>query len=227
MREMEPKARFWVEAEVATAKAAVFIASAEADIGRGDYALGAVNSYYGLFHLGLSLLWQMPDSMPEELHQTLIRIRDAGNELPHKGMKHAAIEEFVEGFFLRSDLDLPVLAFRGLFAEAKALREFASYGPRVTYRSAQPFVGPCAIKPRDVQRLVQAAPVAFRQSLTAAWGKTAYDGTLGRIVADGAGQLLNDAQFPFVGWFGSAVLERARQLVRSLNGTAAPDSHRR
>ena len=212
MTEKEPKARFWVEARVATAKTAALIALAEADVARGDYAEAAVNAYYSLFHLGLSLLWLMPESMPEKLHHALIETRDTGKELPNKQISHKAVEDFLaEG---HDDLSR-------LFVDAIKLREFASYGPRVTYRSDEPFVGPCDYKPRDVRWIVQRAPVVFVESLNATWSKTAYDGLLGPIIVEGARDLLSDAQFPFVGWFAPSVLERASQLIQSLK-TAGP-----
>ena len=218
MGEIEPQSRFWVEAQVAVAKSAVFLAAAEADVSRHDFSLGAVDAYYGLFHLSLALMWLLPESLPVKLRESLASTRDAGSVLPNKLTSHKAAERFL----CDGQVDLPVPKLGTLFREALELREFASYGHRVSYDApGEPVVGPCSLTPNRVERVVRTAPPVFTEALRAAWPRTAYDGALGQITADGARRLLDDPQFPFKDWHSPAALGRARQLLGTLLGASS------
>ncbi|MBI4473597.1 MAG: hypothetical protein HY646_13090 [Acidobacteria bacterium] len=210
--EKDPQARFWVEAQVAVAKSAVLLAAAEADVARSDYAAGAVNAYYGLFHLSLALMWLLPESIPAKLRDALVAARDRGDELPAREYPtHKAAEQFLRD----GHADLPVPELAAVFREARDLREFVSYGPRVSYQGTQPLVGPCRYSPSAVQELVRKGLELFPSALRATWPRTAYTGMLGPFTADGAEQLLFDPQFPYRNWFSLGVRERAKEIIRS------------
>jgi len=208
----DPQARFWVEAEVSIAKSAVFLGTAEAEIDTGDLMSASINAYYSLFHLSLALMWLLPESMPQSLHQALIGVRDAGEELPNKITSHKKAEDFL----CAGQVTLPVPNLSPLYQRALKLREFASYGPRVTYDGDQPFVGPCSFQRRDVREIVQAIPNMFVSTLKAAFPQTAYEGYLAPIVVDGAIDLLHRSEFPFKNWYSESVLSRAEVLINSL-----------
>lgn len=208
----DPQARFWVEAQVAIAKSAVLLATAREETERGDLASSAVNAYYSLFHLSLALMWLLPESMPPSLHQGLIEIRDSGNELPSTMTSHKKAEDFLCG----GQVNLPVPNLASLYRLSLQLREFVSYGPRVTYDGDQPFVGPCSFQPQQVRLVVQQMPNIFVNALEAALPQTAYDGYLAPVVIDGAIELLRKSEFPFKSWYSSSAVEEAEKLIRRL-----------
>lgn len=208
----DPQARFWVEAQVSIAKSAVFIGAAEAEVNNGDLIPASISAYYALFHLSLSLMWLLPESLPPALYQNLIEIRDAGKELPNKITSHKKTEDFL----CNGQVNLPIPNLAPLYKRALKLREFASYGPRVTYDGEQPFVGPCSFQRRDVREIVISVPNLFLSAFKTALPKTAYKGYLGPIVIDHAVELLRGSEFPFKGWFADSVLNRAEALIKGL-----------
>ena len=212
----DPQARFWVEAKVSIAKSAVFLGCGEADLDRGDLMSASINAYYSLFHLSLTLMWLLPESVSQSLHKDLINVRDAGEELPNKITSHKKAENFLRAV----QVNLPVPNLISLYQRALTLREFASYGPRVTYNGDQPFVGTCSFQTRNVREIVQAMPDMFVSALRAAFPQTAYEGNLAPIVVDGAIDLLRGPEFPFKNWYSKSVLGRAEVLINGLRNQA-------
>jgi len=213
----DPQARFWVEAQVSIAKSAVLLATAEKELEAGDLIPASVNAYYSLFHLSLALMWLLPESLPSSLHRALIETRDTGMELPSKLTSHKKAEDFL----CAGQVDLPVRNLAPLYQRALKLREFASYGPRVTYDGEQPLVGHCSFLKRDVRELVLEVPEVFTNALQAALPQTAYEGYIGPIVLDGAIDLLRRTEFPFRNWYSVSVIERAEMLINNLRPLAA------
>jgi hypothetical protein len=125
-------------------------------------------------------------------------------------------------FLCDGQITIPAQLLKKTFKEACELREFASYGPRVTYRGEKPFVGPCHHTPDQVKRLVEQLPAIFMEAMNAAGPRTAYAGNLAPIVIDSATKLLVDAQFPFSGWFAPAILRRAKRCLRNLTPKKKP-----
>ena len=199
--EKDTQARFWVEAQVSIAKSSVLLATAKEEFARGELASASVNAYYSLFHMSLALMWLLPESIPPSLHQVLIEIRDSGEELPNKQTSHKKAEDFL----CAGQLNLLV-----------PIREFVSYGPRVTYDGDQPLVGPCSFSPEKVLMVVREAPNVFTNALKAALPRTAYEGYLAHIVIDGAINLLRESQFPFKRWYSTSALEKAEKLINGL-----------
>jgi hypothetical protein len=212
----DPQARFWVEAKVSIAKSAVFLGCGEADLDRGDLMSASINAYYSLFHLSLTLMWLLPGSMPQSLHEDLIKVRDAGEELPNKITSHKKAENFLRA----GQVNLPDPNLISLYQRALTLREFAIYGPRVTYNGDQPFVGTCSFQTRNVREIVQAMPDMFVSALRAAFPQTAYEGNLAPIVVDGAIDLLRGPEFPFKNWYSKSVFGRAEVLINGLRNQA-------
>lgn len=223
MREIEmdnakdPQARFWVEAQVSIAKSAVLLATAEKELEAGDLMPASVSAYYSLFHLSLALMWLLPESMPPSLHEALIEIRDTGMELPNKLTSHKKAEDFL----CAGQVKLPVHNLGSLYQRALKLREFASYGPRVTYNGEQPFVGPCSFLRRDVRAVVLEVPKVFTNALQATLPRTAYEGYLGPIVLDGSIDLLRRTEFPFKNWYSAGVMARAEMLINNLRASTS------
>ena len=212
VRKKDPQARFWVEAQVSIAKSAVLLATAREEIERGSLASATVNAYYSLFHLSLTLMWLLPESIPIPLHQALIEIRDSGKELPNKMTSHKKVEDFLCG----GQVNLPVPNLTSLYRLSHQLREFVSYGPRVTYDGDQPLVGPCTFQPDQVHSVVQQMPSIFLNALEAVLPQTAYEGDLAPVVIDGALDLLSKSEFPFRSWYSSSSVEQAKELIRKL-----------
>jgi hypothetical protein len=210
--EKDPQARFWVEAEVALAKSAILLASAEASAAKGNFASAAVEAYYSLFHLSLALMWLLPESIPLKLQGELVIVRDGGDELPNRLNSHKAAERFL----CDGQISIRVPDLGRAFREALALREFASYGPRVTYRGEQPSVGPCDSSPAKVRELIERLPALFTDAIKAATPKTAHKGRLSPIVVNGAIELLKDGQYPYKNWFAPAILKRGARFLQRL-----------
>jgi uncharacterized protein (UPF0332 family) len=213
----DTQARFWVEAQVSIAKSTVFLATAEKELEAGDLMPASVSAYYSLFHLSLALMWLLPESMPPSRHRDLIEIRDTGNELPNKLTSHKQ----AEAFLCAGQVDLPVPKLRPLYQRALKLREFASYGPRVTYDGEQPQVGDCSFQTRDVRDVVKEIPNIFINALRAALPRTAYDADLAPVVLDGALDLLRRTEFPFKNWYSMSVIKRAEILIDELRAPAS------
>jgi len=210
--EKDPQTRFWVEAQVSIAKSAVLLATAQEETERGELASASVNAYYSLYHLSLSLMWLLPESIHPSLHQALIAIRDSGDELPNKMISHKKAEDFL----CAVQLNLSVPNLTSLYKLSLRLREFVSYGPRVTYDGTHPLLGPCSFNLEQVRMVVQGAPHVFTNALKAAFPKTAYKGDLALIVIDGAIKLLQEAEFPFKRWYSKSALEKAEILINGL-----------
>jgi hypothetical protein len=213
----DPQARFWVEAQVSITKSAVLLATAEKELESGDLIPASVSAYYSLFHLSLALMWLLPESMPPSLHAALIATRDAGMELPNKLTSHKKAEDFL----CAGQVNLPVSNLGLLYQRALKLREFASYGPRITYDGEQPQVDLCSFLKRDVREVVLEVPKVFINALQAALPRTAYEGYLGPIVLDGAIDLLRRVDLPFKNWYSASVIERAEMLISNLRASAS------
>lgn len=201
--------RFWVEAQVSLAKAAVFLSAAEEDARRGSPATAGVHAYYSLFHLVQAFMWLRPECLPSNLHETLLRARDQGGALPDRQTTHSAVGKFIRSGQLR----LPGDDLPRLFEQALRLREFASYGPRVTYDGGRPTVGPCDVRRQHVVAAVGALCPTFIDALAAVAAATELQGAFGRITVEKARVLLSDNQFPFRDWFPDRVVARADAVL--------------
>jgi hypothetical protein len=210
----DPQARFWVEAEVAIAKSAVFLATAEKEVEQGDFIPASVSAYYSLFHLTQALMWLLPESIPCPLQSRLIGIRDQGSELPDPNTRH----EDLKNFLCAIQVQLPEPQLYTFFQSAKVLREFSSYGPRVTYDGDQPSIGPCSFKREDIQAVIKEIPSIFLHTLKGIKSQIAYDSDLAPIVFKGVFDLLGSTEFPFKNWSSPSVIHRAEQIVRDLIG---------
>jgi hypothetical protein len=215
--EKDPQRRFWVEAEVATAKSAVFLAFAEEEADRGDLIPAAWSAFYSVFHLSLALMWLLPQHI-EAIGLDVAAIQDAGEELPSPKITCERIKKFL----MRSPFDVLPHKLSKLFEDAKELREFANYGPRVTYDNQGPVIGPCSLLPRDVRYLVGKVREAFNDTLKWALPQTADDGELGATVVDKAADMLDQAQFPFKSWCSTGVREKAKALLTALRPGGTP-----
>ena len=208
----EPHDKFFVETPVSLAKSAVFFASAEIEMQYNNFTMAIISAYYSLFHLGLTLMWMLPQYMPEDLHRNLIEIRDRGEELPDKSIKHKDIKNFLSTIQKK----LPDSHLVLIYQRALKLREFVNYGPRVYYDGKQPLVGPCDSTIRDVREVVDEIPEVFFKTIKDAATQTVYNGDL-TIYIIVALDLLRKSEFPFIGWFPTSVLNRAEEFIKNLN----------
>ena len=209
--EKDLETRFWVEAVVATAKSAVFLATAEEETNRGDLIPAAWSAFYSVFHLSLALMWLLPQHLATT-GLNVAAIQDAGEELPNRKITQQRIKKFL----VSGPFDGLPHKLGKLFEDAKKLREFANYGPRVTYDNEEPVVGPCSLLPRDVRYLVREVREAFSDTLKWALPQTALGGELGAIVVDDAAAMLDQPQFPFTSWCSPCVKENAKALLTAL-----------
>ena len=205
--------QFFFEAAVATAKSSVFILTAEDEAQRGEFLPAAISTYYSLFHLSLGMMWMFADQLPRNILDKLTEVRKKGDALPSSAISH----KMVERFLCEDQLKLSNAKSLGaLFRRAQELRNFANYGPRVTFTGKQPFIGPCDLSTEDVQKLVNQIKLEFTNTLRLACPETALDGTLGRSVIDQAIDLLNRSEFPFMNWSSKTVHEQALRLLSDL-----------
>lgn len=206
------RTQFSVLAEVSIAKSAVMLASAEDDLGAGNLIPCAVNAYYTLFHLAISVMWLLPERMPSSLHLSVSEIEADGMDLPDRTeITHTAVQKF----FCDGQANLSVSDLRRLYQLARKLREAASYEPRVTHSGESWVVGDCSLQTAQIHEVVAQLPRIFTEVLQKVRTQT-DDISLGLIALDGARCLLNRKDLPFKGWYPERVLLRAEGLIKEL-----------
>jgi len=206
---------FHSDAGLAVAKAAAHLADSALLAEGGCLTSASVAAYYGLFHLGLAVMWIVPGSLDDRLRDDLERIRREGAGLPDKTISHDKMRGYLTAVFkAQSGVDLGALG--SLFCSAKELREFVQYGPRVTYEGGQSYVGPCHLTHSIARRLINDANDSFVATLTTIHPLCTYKGAAWGFAMGSAPRLLSDTQFPFVGWYTEATLVRAKLMIESV-----------
>ena len=205
----QTRMRFYLEASVGLAKASVFLATAEDNLSRGDF----LSAYYSVFHLAQALMWLFVDQLPDKSLTKFTDIRIKGGGLPSAEVKHADVEKFLcDGQLKLSNTK----SLCSLFRDAQELREFANYGPRVTWSGTQPIVGPCHLSTTRVESVVARLRPEFISTMKLASPETAMKGILGRIVLHQAIELLKDAKSPFSAWSSGKAYKEAVDLLEIL-----------
>jgi hypothetical protein len=220
MDKEEVKIIFYVEASVGLAKSSVFLSTAEEDLIRGDLVSAAISGYYSIFHLTLALMWLFADELPKTVLDRLMEIRKKGNELPSSEVTHTNAQRFLCDGQLKLS-NKKELCF--LFRKTQDLREFANYGPRVTWKDGHPFIGPCHFSIDQVKELVPKLRPAFISTVKLATPATAIDGDLGKIVLRQATALLTHKQFPFSTWSSEKIQKEALTLLSTLYDESLTD----
>lgn len=210
---IDPKARFWLEAQVALAKSAIFLVTSEDELKHNNFISASISVYYSLFHFSLCLMWLLPERLPDSLRKALIEIRDSGCELPDKIISH----QKVENFLCAGQFNLPVKGLSELFIRAQELREFTNYGPRVTYINKKPTLGPCHFNISQLITMISEIHKIFPVVLKLVFPKTAYKGNLGPIIVSEAILMLDQSDLHFSTWSSKKIISSAKKFLSRLN----------
>jgi hypothetical protein len=208
---MSEESLFWVEAQISLSKSVVFLASSEDSDSQKNYILASISAYYSLFHFSLAIMWLLPSSLKKSLKEKLILVRKEGNELPDKNISHQEVKKFL----LRNDSNFGS-QLCSKFVRAKEIREFACYGPRVTFEDTQPIVGPCSFTTNEIKQLIFDIPSIYCQTMKTIKPKTAYEGDFVLYVLNESQKIISNPELPFKDWFPDSILERAGYLIIDL-----------
>ena len=180
---------------------------------RDNRVLSSIAAYYSLFHLSMFILCLTPHLLSPSQRRRINNALRQGQRDPSPQISHRMIDSFLD---LCAGNGLPG-TFPSVVREARQLREFANYGPRVTYKPDEIFIYSSEFPPAAVTRIVNQLHSLFRDVVLWLCVASVDGGIWVPIALEQAGKFFAMSGPPYKDWVPSRVHRRADQLRVALH----------
>jgi hypothetical protein len=170
-------AAFAYNAMASSAKAVAFRSLAIQALKTNERINATVCAYYSLLHLAITLIYLCSDKIEAGLRNKIRAKRGQGGTDPSKLILHDSALKFVK-LCVQDGLDD---RFYSQPKDAKDLREFVNYGPRLTINDGTPVFGPCAHQPEDCNGLISVIDEIFAAALEWAGRHSPLGGAIAKM----------------------------------------------
>lgn len=182
-----------------------------------EYVGAAVVAYYCLLHLAICLMHLFPHRIEGKLLAKLREERKGGAEDPSKIISHEYAIKFIESC-VRDGLD-GSLAKR--VRDAKALREFVNYGPRIENQDGGVFFGPCNRSSSESSAMVDQLGCSIESAVAWAQDNRHPDADLCRSVLSQCPDFFSKNELFYIRWCSEETIANARGFTAHLIAKAS------
>ena len=191
-----PRTRDYVESTLCLAKAATFLASAEAGVSRRDLGSSAFCAYQSLLQTSLGLQWLLADRMTDADRERLVELRrTVGSVMSATGRARA--QQFLSSTLVPQPDARHVST---LLEQSRSFWEYYAEGPVVVYPPDQPLVSGQTPVPTEIIELVR----RLRHDLTTLIRSSRFYADLSgmslTIVLRQSAEFMRSPRYPFAGW---------------------------
>lgn len=207
----------YVEATLSFAKAAAFLASAEAGVQHRDLGVASCSAYQSLLHASLGLQWLMADRLPAADRDRLVELRRSGGAAL-SGVGRVRAQQFLSSGLVPLAEAVPISV---LLERFRSLWEFFAEGPILTWPPGHPAANAETPTPAEIVDQVR----RLRQGLTTLLRSSRLHIDVGGVslsmVLRQSAEFMRSPRYPFAGWISTATQQQAIAWLDGLQQESA------
>jgi len=198
------------------AKALVFRTLAKQDLENHERILAAISGYYSLFHLAMAVMYLCPQMLKEKRRKEIFdEIKRTGGLDPSEGryrIRHDEAQQFISECVSKGLNE----KCASLVEEAKRLREYVNYGPRMYIKSGFPVFGDCKIRPEIVDNFIAQLDNCLLEGIKWSQSNSISERYSTMLAIGHIGQFLDDPQLFYLDWCSQEIIEKSKNFLEKI-----------
>jgi hypothetical protein len=176
-----------------------------------------MSGYYSLFHLVSGIIYLCPQMLePKRRKEILDAIERTGGLEPSveklSRIGHIEAQKFIKKCVRKGFNE----KCASLVEEAKKLREYVNYGPRMSIKSGSPVFGDCQIGPEIVDKFIAQLDDCLLEAISWSQINNITQGYSTMLAIGHIGQFLDDPQLFYLDWCSQETIEKSKSFLEKI-----------